>query len=802
LAQTNLQTYNFMKISFFLIALFLTLSMSLLAQQTVRGTITDKDSKQTIPFATIVVKNSNPTLGVISDENGKFTLNNVPYGKQTLTVSFVGYETFTLPNINVTAGKEVVLEINLVESFAVLGEVVIVAEKPKEITVNEFVTVSARTLNPEQANLYAASLGDPARQVQNFAGVTGGGDDLNNEIVIRGNSPNTLLWRLEGVEVPNPNHFARLTGGSVSMLSANVLAKTDFFTSAFPAEYGNGIAGVFDLRFRKGNNQKRETTIDAGVLGVGVFTEGYFSKKSDASYLVNYRYSTIGLLENFGVKLNEGGNLNYQDVNYNINLPTKKFGTFNLYGLLGKNAANSSETENEDIDGSPSTDNFTNKTESDESTFITGLGHQIFIKDQTYLKTNITYSSNDAKQNDVLQNSGAVDPLDSELFDSKSEAFRLSSFINHKFNSKHTLRSGFTLSHLKEKNTLSFTDETDDGTLSTSQDEINGTANVFQSYVQWKYRMTENFTLNSGLHFLHFGKTNSSAIEPRLGLNYKLNNVHSLSFGAGLHSRAEQLPIYLTKDATNTNFLNTNLKLSKALHYVVGYNWRINKNTLFKAEAYYQNLFDIPVDNSGETGYNAINAQSFDIFEIAETPLTNDGKGRNYGIEFTLERFLNKGFYYLSTLSLYDSKYKVSNGNYLNTRFNGNYVFNLLSGKEFGVGTTGNKTFGINAKFVLAGGQRFTGIDEVASIAGQTEVFSTTPFTEKIKAYYRFDLGINYQWNKTKTTHNLSLNLQNLTSRSNENEPDYFFDEVTNRIVTTKSAQNGLIPVLKYSLNF
>ena len=791
-----------MMFRFFLNALFLTLPMVLLAQQTVRGTITDKDSKQAIPFANILLKDSNPPIGTTSDENGKFTLSDVPIGKQTLILSFLGYETFTLPNINVTAGKEVVLEINLVESFAALDEVVIVAEKRKEITVNEFVTVSARSLNPEQANLYAASLGDPARQVQNFAGVTGGGDDLNNEIVIRGNSPNTLLWRLEGVEVPNPNHFTRLTGGSVSMLSANVLAKTDFFTSAFPAEYGNGIAGVFDLRFRKGNNQKRETTIDVGVLGLGFSTEGYFSKTSKASYLVNYRYSTLGFLEKLGLNLTDGFNPTFQDLNYNINLPTTKFGTFNLYGLLGKNASNSSETEDEDIDGNPSTDNFTNKTESDESTFITGLGHRVFIKDQTYLKTNITYSSNDAKKNDVLQNSGVVGPLESESFDSKSEAFRLSSFINHKFNSKHTLRSGFTLSHLKEKNTLSFTDETDDGTLSTSQDEINGTANVFQSYVQWKYRMTENFTINSGLHFLHFGKTNSSTIEPRLGLNYKLNNVHSFSFGAGLHSRAEQLPLYLTKDATNTNFLNTNLKLSKALHYVVGYNWRINKNTHFKAEAYYQNLFDIPVDNSGETGYNAINAQSFDIFEIAETPLTNDGKGRNYGLEFTLERFLNKGFYYLSTLSLYDSKYKVGNGNYLNTRFNGNYVFNLLSGKDFAVGTKGNKTFGINAKFVLAGGQRFTGIDEAASIAGQTEVFSTTPFKEKVKAYYRFDLGINYQWNKTKTTHNLSLNIQNITSRINTTELDYFFDKLNNRIVTTKSEQNGLIPVLKYSINF
>ena len=336
-----------MKLNFFSIILFFVLPFSLSAQQTVRGVITDKDSKETIPFANIIIKNSNPSLGTTSDENGSFVLNNVPIGKQTFIVSFVGYETITLSNINVTAGKEVLLNIGLIENLESLNEVVVLAGKKKDKTVNEFATVSARSLNVQEANKYAASFGDPARQVQNFAGVTGNGDDLNNEIVIRGNSPNTLLWRLEGVEVPNPNHFVYSTGGAVSMLSSNVLDKTDFFTSAFPAEYGNGLAGVFDLRFRKGNNKKRETTIDAGFLGLGIATEGYFSKKSEASYLLNYRYSTPSILKSIGINLSEGGNLNYQDLNYNINLPTSKMETFNVYGLYGKNTIKSSETDSE-----------------------------------------------------------------------------------------------------------------------------------------------------------------------------------------------------------------------------------------------------------------------------------------------------------------------------------------------------------------------------------------------------------------------------------------------------------------------
>jgi len=779
------------------------LPFSLSAQQTVRGVITDKDSKETIPFANIIIKNSNPSLGTTSDENGSFVLNNVPIGKQTFIVSFVGYETITLSNINVTAGKEVLLNIGLIENLESLNEVVVLAGKKKDKTVNEFATVSARSLNVQEANKYAASFGDPARQVQNFAGVTGNGDDLNNEIVIRGNSPNTLLWRLEGVEVPNPNHFVYSTGGAVSMLSSNVLDKTDFFTSAFPAEYGNGLAGVFDLRFRKGNNKKRETTIDAGFLGLGIATEGYFSKKSEASYLLNYRYSTPSILKSIGINLSEGGNLNYQDLNYNINLPTSKMETFNVYGLYGKNTIKSSETDSESEEqGTQTTGVFETNSNNDVSTFITGIGHRIFLKDRTYLKTNISYSSDDANLKEETKNNGVINPLSGSEFDSKIEAFRLSSFINHKFNAKHTIRTGLTLSHLKEKTISYHTGTNAEGHLVPTNDKVDGNSNVFQSYFQWKYRATDKLTLNSGLHFLHFAKTNSSAVEPRLGLNYKLNNKHSLSFGAGLHSRAERLSTYLVKADANTQFLNTNLGLSKALHYVLGYSWRLSKNTHFKAEAYYQNLFNLPVDNTGQTGYNVINAQLFDVFNITDIPLTNDGKGKNYGIEFTLERFINKGFYYLTTLSLYDSKYKIGNSSYYNTRFNGNYLFNFLAGKEFKIGNKSNKTLGVNAKFNLTGGQRFTAIDELASIANQTEIFSTIPYTEKVKDYYRLDLGINYQWNKKKSTHSLGLNIQNVTNRLNKTVPDYFYDDVTNKITKTTTELNGLLPVLKYSINF
>lgn len=778
-----------------LLPLFLLLSFPIIAQQTIRGVITDKDSKQTIPYATIVVKDSNPVLGATSNDNGQFELQ-VPLGKNTLEISYIGYETYVLPNINVTAGKEVVLEIELVESFTKLEGVVVVLDKPKEKTVNEFSAVSARSLNVEEANLYAASIGDPARQAQNFAGVAGAGDDLNNEIVVRGNSPNTLLWRLEGVEIPNPNHFANLTGGSVSMLSSNMLAKSDFFTSAFPAEYGNGIAGVFDLRFRKGNNNKREFTIDAGVLGLGIASEGPFKKNGNASYLVNYRYSTLNILKQMGVDVTQGFNPNYQDLNLNINLPAQKAGVFNVYGLLGINKASSNDFEIA-TNGGTST-NFVNEQDDNSKTGILGLGHRIFLNDKTYLKSNLTHSSEVISRNNGLTINGISDPTSVEEFDSNLKTVRLSSFLNHKFNSKQVLRGGVVVSYIKEKTVDKSTD--DDGTIPL-EIKVDGNSTVLQSYLQWKYRITERVTLNSGLHFLHYNLTRKSSMDPRLGLDFRINSKQSINFGAGIHSRAERLAVYLLKDSSG-NFQNKDLDLSKALHFVLGYNLQINEYTRLKMETYYQSLFDIPVINSGETRFSSINAGLFDFFETVDLPLTNDGKGVNYGIELTLEQFLNKGFYYLTTLSLYESKYKIGNSSYYNTRFNGNYVFNFLSGKEFAIGNEKNDTFGINAKFTLSGGQRYTAVDEMASINNQSTILSTTPFTEQVKVYYRFDLGFNYQWNRTNTTHTLSLNIQNVTNRLNDTFPNTFYNSETNSVITSKVRQNGLIPVLKYSLNF
>jgi len=236
----------------FILLSFLFSLMSFAQTGIIRGTITDKQSEKSIAGATVeLVNDSNSSL---TDENGNFALTNVPLGRQTIRISFLGFENTTVPDIDVTSGKEVVVVVSLTESFNVLEEVVIASDRNnKARSINKLAAVSARQFSPEEVNRYAGGRSDVARLAPNFAGVATA-DDSRNDIVVRGNSPTGLLWRLEGIPIPSPNHFSTLgtTGSPVSALNPNLLANSDFITSAFPAGYGNAIGGVFDLGLRKG----------------------------------------------------------------------------------------------------------------------------------------------------------------------------------------------------------------------------------------------------------------------------------------------------------------------------------------------------------------------------------------------------------------------------------------------------------------------------------------------------------------------------------------------------------------------
>jgi len=766
LAPTPTRLYSRIFLTFLLL-----ISISSFAQQTVRGRIIDLDSKQPLAFAGIRLIQGSSTIGTTSDIDGNFVLQNVPIGQQSFSISSIGYESKTISNVKVTAGREIILQVELLQVSNELEEVIVTAET-RERTVNSMASVSAKSLNMEEANRYAGSFGDPARQVLNFAGVSSTGGDLSNEIVVRGNSPNTTLWRLEGIEIPNPNHFATYpgTGGAVSMLSSNVLATSDFFTSAYPAEYGNATGGVFDLRSRTGNAYKRETTLDLGALGLGIMTEGPIGNKSNSSYLVNYRYSTLAILEAMGLEFS-GGTTSYQDLNFNINLSTKKHGTFTLFGLYGSNSFKDDTGGFDTYIGS--------------STTIAGIKHTLALNNKSFLQSSIGYT----QQRTLLDDSyGDVNQVFIKQSDDKAEALRFTSFVNTKFTKKFTLKTGFIVSEIMED-----VENVDKTVLLKSQ------SNVVQLYSQGKYRISNRLSSIFGLHYYSYSFTNKTSIEPRLAFNYDLNEKHRINIGTGLHSRAMRLSTYALTNSTE-NQPNRNLNLSKSLQVVMGHDWEITESIHLKTEVYYQYLYDLVVDTATKTA--VINNQT--VFESLEDPnlnFTNQGIGRNYGIEFTFDQSLQKGLYYFSTLSLFQSNYKVTDSDWFNTRFNQNYVFNLLIGKEFVLGSKKTNTLSLNIRFNTSGGQRYSTINIPRSINQQRVIYDPL-FTEQSQAYWRIDFGINYQWNKKKTSSRISLDIQNISNRENVISNSVYYDGSSGELRTETSYGNGLVPIIRYTFSF
>jgi len=272
------------------------LAYSQVPTQSIKGRITDKNTLQPMPGANVYIYQGDTiAYGGTSDIDGNYKLENVPVGRHFVYCTYIGYEGWKSGYIELTSAKEFVLNIQLIESAITADAVVIMAKKMGSAPLNEYVSLSARSFNVEETQRFAGSINDPGRMALSLPGVQFSQQDNENTIVVRGNSPLGILWRLEGADIVNPNHFPdkSSSGGGISALSIYVLGESDFMSGTMPNQFSNALAGAMDLNFRKGNSAEREYRIQAGMIGLEFATEGPFSKKKKtSSYLFNYRYST------------------------------------------------------------------------------------------------------------------------------------------------------------------------------------------------------------------------------------------------------------------------------------------------------------------------------------------------------------------------------------------------------------------------------------------------------------------------------------------------------------------------------
>ena len=757
--------------------------------QTIKGSVLDRDTQTPLLGANVTVKNLEPARGATTDENGHFWIDGIPVGRHDLLITYIGYESHVASEILVSSAKEVVLNIQLKPSSINIEQVVVEGTVRKDVPQNSMAVVSARTFTVEEARRYAGGMDDPARLASSFAGVTTGSMQ-DNAIVVRGNAAKGLLWQVEGIRVPSPNHFPDINvagGGIVSVLSSHVLDNSDFYTGAFPAEYGNALSGVFDMKLREGNQEHREFTFQAGVLGFDMAAEGPIRGLDRASYLFNYRYSTFGLIKDLipSEQIPE-----YSDLAFKVTFPTQKWGKFSVWGL----GAWDLNEEFEEPDSSLWTSSW-DRVSYDLKMGMSALGltHKYLLSPRAYLHTSVAQTEKHSSMKMFRLDDDLV-LQDNYLADNKTGTLTLSSYLNSRYSRQHTNRTGMILNRLSYNfDQKAAIENTQPLSTLVAQDDA---ANLIQLYSQSRIALGNAWEINAGFHLQYFSVSEDVSLEPRLGIDWKLGPTRSISFGYGNHSQLEELRVYFIENQAggSSSRPNQDLEFSRAHHLVLAYEQKLSINTRLKVEPYLQLAHNVPVIQ--DSSFSMLNFQQDLSFNSA---LVNEGSGQNYGIDLTLERFLTNNMYYLLTTSLFESRYVGGDEIERDTRYATGFVINGLFGKEFYLGQTKENLLGVSMKLKLAGGGRRTPVNnELSTSARELRTDERRAFEEQNPSQSLLDLSLTYRKNKKSYSSVWALQLMNALGSPTVTYYDYDYELDEVRLVE----EVVVVPSLSYKVEF
>ena len=727
--------------------------------QTIRGQVSDAASGEPMIGVTILVDDWTDR-GATTDVDGNFVIEKVPVGRHTVKASYVGYEPLEMKEQLLSSGKELVLTLRMTEKLSKLDEVVVRPSVNKQMPLNELAQVGARMFSVEEATRYAGGMADPARTASMFAGVATGG--ATNGISIHGNSPQMLQWRIEGVEIYNPNHFADITeagGGVFTSLNGTVLTNSDFMTGAMPAEYGNALSGAFDMKMRTGNNNHFENAVQVGTLGVDFASEGPLTRGKEgcavASYLVNYRYSFLELAKKLHAINMEKETLDYQDLSFKLNFPTRQAGTFAVWftGLIDHYVNEVPEYE----DWETLWDS--NDSWSKQKSFAGGLTHTYRFRNGGTLTSNIACTGSNTRLgiNDYEYQGKLISLPDMEAENANWNLI-FNAQYKHKFSKRYTMQNGFDHQHLQFNTWMDRVQEVGGPQFRIYDSE--GNTGLTRFYTSHKVAFSSRWSSVLGVNVMWFNLNDQWLVEPRASVQYKASASSTFSVAYSMNSRRETVDSYFVKPQVGTAQTNPNKNLGLTRsHYVsASYSQRLGDNAMLKVEPYWQHLFDVPVEEG--TTYSVINHRNF----YQDKVLVNTGLGRNYGIDFTLERYLKDGLYGMLTATVFQSRFRDAQGVWHRSRHDRGFISNLLGGKEWMVGRNRKNVFGMNGRLTVMGGNRITPIPEGMTYEdmAKSQLRSVPddgdrPFTEKLGTDIGYAFSLKYTVNKECTAHHIIL---------------------------------------------
>ncbi|MCX6153391.1 MAG: TonB-dependent receptor [Candidatus Kapabacteria bacterium] len=751
--------------------------------QTIKGRIVNLQTQQLISGATARVIST--TLGSISDNNGIFRIKDVPVGRQKVVITFIGFEPQTF-EVALSSGKEVEINVQLKESVIQAKTLEVFAAKENFRSINEAAFVSSTLFNKDDVERFAGSRNDPARMAQNFAGVVAS-NDSRNDIIIRGGSPTELLWRLDGLDFPNPNHFATqgATGGPICAINSLLLDNSDFLTGAFPSEYGGKMSGVFDLHTRRGNRDKYEYMGQFGFNGIELGAEGPIVKEN-SSFIFNYRYSFLDIMDKMGFKFSEySGIPKYQDgmlkVDYDINSSNKLW----LTGLFGKSSIDIYESKTDNYYSGDF--NILNGTDI----YSLGLNWQHLISEQIYGKLTIGAVYNnyrielDSITADTVDGKKHVKSLDHYWYQNSSEAYKTIKYdINYSPNPSHNFSLGTELRF----NEYNFDEHR--FTASWFSSEIfklkeSGTALQTLSFINWNWRATEDFTINAGIHSQYLKINDKITFEPRLSAQWKLTEMHSFNAGFGIHCQTLPLLLYYENEK------NKNLDFEKAKHFILGYTVQPSTNLMLKIETYYKDITNAPVKRDFASAFSFLNAgTNYGTISSNDDPLKSTGSGRAYGLELSVFKHFADGYYVTATGSYVRQQYKGSDNVLRWGGFDNIIVTNVLAGYEWKISKA--QTLEFSGKFIYAGGLPYSPIDSLKSMERHSTYFIDSLTNNlRLPFYSKTDIKIEFRDNYKSFAMISYFSIENVFNTKNILQ--YLFDPSTGKQKTVY--QSGFFPV-------
>lgn len=760
-----------------------------LSAQTIFGLVREADRGTGLPGATLELLPERGTSAILTtrtDTLGAFRFEGLRPGYYRCRVSAMGFEPRLITQINVAAGKEQYLEIDLWPSATALPDVTVTARAPNLLAPRD---LSEIPLTREQTLRFPATFFDPARLAMAYPGVAGANDQANG-LSIRGNNPNALRWRVDGVDVVNPNHLTNagtftdrpaLASGGVLLFSAQLLDNSTLLTGAFPAGYGDALGGVMDIALRRGNPNRHEFTAQAGLIGLDLAAEGPLGRPGRHSYLANYRYSTVGLLSQMGVPLGDEA-INFQDLSFKVSFSGKNGSQWSVFGVGGINETLFERKDSADV-----------KTYKDlfdiefySRTGILGLSNLRPTR-RGWLKFSAVWSGQ--KNERRAEGAGQL-----ETDEQKEQRLGILLHTSQKITGRQRLRGGMQLQ--LQQFVLS-------GKLHDTERQAGSLdAGLAQAWLNWEWESADGATsAQAGIHTssfvrFHRSSTQPNVLEPRLLLGRRLGDHHRLDAQFGWYSQLP--PGWLLTDRESARGANRRLGFIRSRQLSLRYRYQPGEVWTYKAEAFFQDLYDVPVSATRRDAFSLLNVSEMQVLDT----LAADGKGRNLGLELGAERYLRDGWFLLANLTLLDAQTRGSDGVWRAGRWNARYIANLTAGKEWQrdkrPGRT--RTFGLNGRATLNGGFREMPIDRTASAFSNTTVFDETAgFSVQQPAFFRLDLRLYWKrslGNRRNST--FALDFQNATLGNNV---AYRYWDAYTRAAETKY-QLPLIPNMSWRMEF